>query len=677
MNQSTDRKRLPVISLFSGALGLDLGLEKAGFTVSVAVESNRYAVETIRQNRPDLPVIDRSIEDVTTEEILESGGLRPGDPIIVSGGPSCQTFSTVGKRASLGDPRGNLFKHFLRVVREAQPRFLVMENVRGLLSAAVKHRPLHERGPGYPALEPEEELGSAFRVVTSKLKELNYYVIFDVLNAADFGVPQRRQRLIIIGSLHGEKIRMPTPTHSESGKCGLSAWRPLSHAIGDLKESQPEFHSFSAAKKKFFKRVPEGGNWRDLPVNLQKQALGKAYVSWGGRSGFYRRLAWDRPCPALTTQPDGKATSLCHPAKLRPLTVIEYARIQQFPDTWEFCGTVSKKYEQVGNAVPIGVGEAIGIELRKSMNSSKQPDKKGRVECWDIDLLVRLSRRPRTILNPPRMRKRVNSETTDEWLDHRPGIRDDVLDYIAPELFDELDQRINHTARKKAKSTQVLKSNAVNITKRLKSIYGSPRLNNKEDPVDELYFILLSQMTTGPSYERIFDRLRQSVVSWDDLTDMSSSELVGIVSEAGLVNQKAPRILQIANRLKSDFGSVTLAPLDLQDNLSVESYLKSLPGVGTKSAKCIMMYSMGRLVLPIDTHVARLTQRLGLLDPQIPNDRQHVALEKVVPPSYRYDFHVNAIAHGRKVCRAKNPRCGECVISSFCPTGKDGVFRPD
>lgn len=677
MTQITDSQKLPVISLFSGAMGLDLGLEKAGFTVAVAVESNRHAVETIQQNRPGLPVIDRSIEDVTTDEILETGGLKPEDPLVVSGGPSCQTFSTVGKRTSLGDPRGNLFEHFLRVVSEAKPRFLIMENVRGLLSAAVKHRPLSERGPGFPALKPEEELGSAFRIVTSKLKELNYYVIFDVLNAADYGVPQRRQRLFIIGSLHGERIRMPTATHSETSKFGIPVWRTLSHAIGDLVETEPEFHKFSPSKERVFKDVPEGGNWRDLPVDVQKQALGKAYVSWGGRSGFFRRLAWDQPCLALTTQPDGKATSLCHPTELRPLTVREYARIQQFPDTWQFCGTVSKKYEQVGNAVPLGLGEAIGHELRKAMGSSTNLGKKGRVECWDIDLLVRLSRRPKTILNPPRMRKSVSIKVTDDWFDDKSRLRDDVLDYVAPELADDLKLFVNGTKSKNASSVQSLRRKAINVSKKLKSLYGSPRLNNKEDPIDELYFILLSQMTTGPSYERVFVQLRESVDSWDDLVEMSLPELAEIVSEAGLVNQKAPRIIQIAQQLKSDFGRVTLDPLDSKDNQAVESYLKTLPGVGTKTAKCIMMYSMGRSVLPIDTHVARLSHRLGLLDPLLPAGQLHVALEAVIPPSHRYDYHVNAIAHGRSVCRAKTPNCGECQISSLCLIGKDGSFRPD
>ena len=285
MSKGTNRKKLPVISLFSGAMGLDLGLERAGFSIAVVVECNKYALETIRHNRPHLPVIDRRIEDVTTAEILEAAGLTAGDPVVVAGGPSCQVFSTAGQRGSLGDPRGTMFEHFVRVVREAQPRFFVMENVRGLLSAAVKHRPLSQRGPGYPALSPDEELGSAFRVVVEKLSELGYYTIFDVLNAADYGVPQCRQRLVIMGSKVGENICMPEFTHSETGESGLPPWRSLGDALEGLEDEEPEFYQFSSSKKKYLKKVPKGGNWRDLPRSLREKALGKAYVSWADGQG--------------------------------------------------------------------------------------------------------------------------------------------------------------------------------------------------------------------------------------------------------------------------------------------------------------------------------------------------------------------------------------------------------
>jgi DNA (cytosine-5)-methyltransferase 1 len=425
---------LPVISLFSGAMGLDLGLERAGFRVAVAVECNPFAIATIRANRPELPLIDRPIEDVTTEEILLAAGLKPGQPVLVAGGPSCQVFSTAGARRSLGDPRGELFEHFVRVVEEARPRFFVMENVRGLLSAAASHRSLKERGPGYPPLKPDEELGSAFQVVARHLRELDYYTVFDVLNSADFGTPQTRQRLLLIGSRDGEQVRAPTPTHSADGSDGLTKWRTLGEALEGLVQDPPEFYRFCPSKEKYLGKVPEGGNWRDLPENLRKEALGKAFDSWGGRSGFFRRLAFSRPSPALTTRPDSKATSLCHPTELRPLSVQEYARVQEFPDKWTFAGPVRKKYEQVGNAVPLGLGEAAGRAVLAAMGKSGAEDRKGKVECWNLDLLTRLAKRPKTIVNPPRMRKDTAESTLEGWYETAGRMRRDALEYAPPEL---------------------------------------------------------------------------------------------------------------------------------------------------------------------------------------------------------------------------------------------------
>ena len=443
-----DHIRFPAISLFSGAMGLDLGLERAGFEIAVAVECDRFAVETIRHNRPNMKVIDRRIEDVTTEEILETAGLEMGDPVLVVGGPSCQAFSTAGRRRSLSDPRGVMFEQFVRVVSEVRPRFFVMENVRGLLSAAVKHRPLSRRGPGNPPLMPDEELGSAFQVVSQRLGQLDYYTIFDVLNSADYGVPQCRHRLVIIGSREGEEIFMPDPSHSKTGHGRLPSWCTLRDALEELGEEEPEFHRFCPATEKYLTAVPEGGNWRDLPPELCEEAMGKAYLSWGGRSGFFRRLAWNRPSPALTTRPDGKGMMFCHPAELRPLSVREYARIQQFPDDWEFLGETKNKYEQVGNAVPLGLGEAIGDAIRKSMQSEVRRGRTGVVECWNVDLIARLSHRPKTIVNPPRMRNDPEEQTLSSWHNGCPRTRSEVLSYITPELANDLRRRVGKSRRK-------------------------------------------------------------------------------------------------------------------------------------------------------------------------------------------------------------------------------------
>ena len=406
----------PVVSLFSGALGLDLGLERNGFQIRVAVECDAAAAATIKENRKDIVLIEKRLEHVSTRELLKAAGLRVGEAAVVTGGPSCQAFSTAGLRQSFDDERGVMFREFVRVVREARPRFFVMENVTGVLSAAVQHRPLDERGPGHPKLKRDEQLGSAFASIVRELAATGYYVTFDIVNAADFGVPQTRRRAVFIGSRDGEPVSELVRTHSEDGGKGLRKWRTLRNALRTLKEPDPEFTPLSPKKKRYMRSIGAGSNWRKLSKGRQRTALGAAFKSWGGRVGFYRRLAWDKPAPALTTRPDSKATMLCHPTRLRPLSVREYARIQQFPDSWSFSGSVRQKYTQVGNAVPVGLGFAIGAALRKAMRSRTRTRFRGKVVCLTADVLERLRARPRTVLNPDRMRRKKGVKAARKWL---------------------------------------------------------------------------------------------------------------------------------------------------------------------------------------------------------------------------------------------------------------------
>jgi DNA (cytosine-5)-methyltransferase 1 len=316
----------------------------------------------------------------------------------------------------MSDPRGIMFREFLRVVQEARPRFFVMENVKGILSAAIRHRPLGKRGPGYAPLALDERLGSALSQVLKELRKTDYYVVFDLLNSADFGVPQTRERVAFIGSRDGEPIWMPEPTHSREPTPGRKPWVTLRAAVEPLKGTEHEFTALAPSKARFLRLVPTGGNWKDLPKRLQAKALGAAYVSWGGRSGFCRRLSWSRPAPALTTRPDSKATMLCHPTQTRPLSIEEYAAIQQFPRRWRFGGGTPQKYKQLGNAVPVGLGKAIGLAIRKAMRSRARLIPLGTVVCADQALLGRLAARPQTVLNPIRMRRVKAYKAARKWL---------------------------------------------------------------------------------------------------------------------------------------------------------------------------------------------------------------------------------------------------------------------
>jgi DNA (cytosine-5)-methyltransferase 1 len=361
------------ISLFAGAYGLDLGLEKAGIKTVSLVEIEPDATKTICLNRPYLSrcAVPRDICEVSAKTLLEEGGqilgldrpLRADQVDLVTGGPPCQSFSTAGKRGSVGDPRGSLFMDFIRIVDEIKPRFFIMENVKGLLSAPIRHRPHARRGLGFPPLEPDEMPGAALQVILAEMKRIGYEVVYDLLNTADYGVPQVRERVIFIGYKGNDSVTLPLPNHSQKGTGKQPKWLTLREGLKDLVDSQPEFVPYSENRLKYLRLLTAGQNWRYLPSELQQEAMGGAYKSEGGKVGFYRRLAWDKPSPTVTTSPHQKATDMCHPDELRPLSVRECARIQAFPDDWVFYGSTASKYRQIGNAVPVLLGEAIGQYL--------------------------------------------------------------------------------------------------------------------------------------------------------------------------------------------------------------------------------------------------------------------------------------------------------------------------
>ena len=211
-------------------------------------------------------------------------------------------------------------------------------------------------------------------------------------------------------------------------------------------------------------------------------------------------------------------------------------------------------------------------------------------------------------------------------------------------------------------------------TARLKECYRSPFLNNKSDPLDELVFILLSQMTTSTSYERVYDRVKSEIPDWELLIEIPVSKLETMIADAGLYRHRAIRLKQIAKRLVVDFGEVSLDTLCDFDTERAQAYLMSLPGIGVKSAKCVLLYSLDREVLPVDTHTARVAYRLGLVSSSHPLAVDN-ELPVVIPPNLRFDFHVNAVAHGRAICNARAPSCDNCVLFSMCQSKHKASFR--
>lgn len=348
------------LSFFSGAMGLDLGLERAGIGVSLACEFDKACRATIEANRPDIALL-RDINDYDAPQIREAAGLGKRDEIhLIAGGPPCQAFSSAGHRKGFHDARGNVFLKYLELGLALRPRFLVIENVRGLLSAALKHRPHEQRGKGFAPLSNDELPGGALARVLGMLDDAGYGVSFNLYNTANFGSPQTRERVIIIAARGGKVLPFLAPTHSEKGQRGLPQWRTFRQAVKGMAKVKHEFVRFPEKRLKYYRMLTAGQNWRDLPPKLQKEALGNSYFAGGGKTGFLRRLAWDKPSPTLVTHPAMPATDLCHPAEDRPLSVQEYARLQEFPDTWQFRGSLVDKYRQIGNAVPASLGQALG-----------------------------------------------------------------------------------------------------------------------------------------------------------------------------------------------------------------------------------------------------------------------------------------------------------------------------
>ena len=347
-------KNRNVISLFSGAMGLDIGLARAGLNIVIGQDFDKSCVETMQANGHE--VLCGDIREIKAPDLLAETGMKVGEPFLICGGPPCQPFSTAGKRLGINDPRGSLFMDFIRMIDYIRPRFFVMENVKGIISSPLKHVPIEERDES----DPEQQLGTVLDVILNEFNKLKYKTVYGVLDAVNYGVPQFRERFVLIGSRDNEEIFLPVPTHFAVHQNEKYKWQSLSSAIKDLENAPGVCESFSQERLKYLRLVPEGGNWRSLPEEMIEEAMGGAYRSGGGKVGFYRRLSYSEPCPTLVTSPVQKATMMCHPVKDRPLSIKEYARIQQFPEEWVFTGTVASQYRQIGNAVPVGLAEQIG-----------------------------------------------------------------------------------------------------------------------------------------------------------------------------------------------------------------------------------------------------------------------------------------------------------------------------
>lgn len=348
------------LSFFSGAMGLDIGMKNGGIHALLACEFNKYCRMTIEKNNPNIALIG-DINKYSASDILKMAKIPSDRKVdVIFGGPPCQAFSTAGARRALYDERGNVFLRYIDIVEEIHPTYVVIENVRGLLSAP------------YPYDDVEEPIkGGALCIIMDRLSKAGYTISFELYNAANFGSPQIRERVVMIGKLGSEKVPYLSPTHTEYDDFNLPKWRTLGEALEHMEDVEQHYIEFPEKRLKFYRMLKEGQYWKDLPPDVQREAMGSKLNLGGGKTGFFRRLNFNRPSPTLVTNPTMPATDLCHPIENRPLSIEEYARIQEFPDDWEICGPILEQYKQIGNAVPIKLGEAIAKTIIADMNGER------------------------------------------------------------------------------------------------------------------------------------------------------------------------------------------------------------------------------------------------------------------------------------------------------------------
>jgi DNA (cytosine-5)-methyltransferase 1 len=392
---------LVAIDLFCGAGGLSEGLTQAGFNVAFASDIHKTYVETYRYNHPNTVVYTDDIRNLTNAQVLDLCKVEPGELDLLAGGPPCQGFSINAPVRTMTDLRNHLFVEFLRIAETLSPKFVVIENVPGIVSL---------------------EKGAVVKDIYSSLRGIGYRTNHMILYAAHYGVPQMRWRTFFIASkLQGIKSRFPPPTHYAKGfpnftggnslcfrtesKDSLFGPRLLDHttvwdAISDLtaitngggadempymtgpiSEYQALLRSNSSAlynhkaprlgsiNLERLKYIPQGGSWRDIPYELLPAGLKRARRSDHTRR--YGRLDPDGLCSTILTKCDPHWGSFFHPTQERTLTVREAARIQSFPDCFRFLGSLTEQYEQVGNAVPPLLAKAIGTIIIRQIISTQ------------------------------------------------------------------------------------------------------------------------------------------------------------------------------------------------------------------------------------------------------------------------------------------------------------------
>jgi DNA (cytosine-5)-methyltransferase 1 len=372
-----------VVSLFSGAGGLDVGLEQAGWTVVSATDHDRYAMETLRQTKAaaisvrgqntihmaDTLLVEADVRDLIASELTPSNKPADWRPDLLVGGPPCQPWSSAGHQKGLNDPRGQLIFHYLRLIDEFQPRFVLFENVRGLVTAVGEH--------GRP--------GEVLESIQSDLADLGYASRFMTLNAADYGAAQRRVRLILLATREHVLPEFPAPTHHKNGADGLKPWATLGETLDRLPNPDPaDVVRPSGIRADELRALAPGKGLRTGGKVMNNRPSGQ----WGYRQdSFLADLSLPSRTIRAASTPDW--VRLPGDSDLRRLTWRECASLQGFHDDWRFAGTISARFRQIGNAVQVDMADAVGRVLLSALSAgiSEVPPESA---PWPAELLKRV-----------------------------------------------------------------------------------------------------------------------------------------------------------------------------------------------------------------------------------------------------------------------------------------------
>ena len=337
----TPYRKYSLVELFAGGGGLAIGMERAGFETILLNEMDRHACATLRHNRPNWNVVEGDISGVDFTKIKN-------DVDVLTGGFPCQAFSYAGKSLGFEDTRGTLFFEMARAIKELCPKIILAENVKALST---------------------HDSGRTLNTIKSIINDLGYHLIEPrVLKAIFYKVPQKRERLILVcirkDLLNGVNYNWP----SSYKKIMTLRDAFYKGALYDEDVPVSPGQEYPLRKKEIMELVPQGGYWKNLPQELQREYMKGSYFLGGGKTGMARRLSLDEPSLTLTCAPAQKQTERCHPLYTRPLKIREYARIQTFPDNWEFKGPMTAVYKQIGNAVPVNMACALGRSLIRLLN---------------------------------------------------------------------------------------------------------------------------------------------------------------------------------------------------------------------------------------------------------------------------------------------------------------------